>query len=127
MSDLPSIAPRLSVVAPCYNEEASLPTFVARMVAAAQAAAGDSYEIVLVNDGSRDGTWAAIQTAARDLPRIVGVNLARNHGHQLAVTAGLNLLIAREFPHLAPDAMSTHHALWADVDPENVAAAIPPP
>ena len=91
MSDLPSIAPRLSVVAPCYNEEASLPTFVARMVAAAQAAAGDSYEIVLVNDGSRDGTWAAIQAAARDLPRIVGVNLARNHGHQLAVTAGLNL------------------------------------
>ena len=77
MSDLPSIAPRLSVVAPCYNEEASLPTFVARMVAAAQAAAGDSYEIVLVNDGSRDGTWAAIQAAARDLPRIVGVNLAR--------------------------------------------------
>ena len=81
----------LSVVAPCYNEEETLPAFVARMVAACQAVAGDSFEILLVNDGSRDGTWAQILEMAERHPRVVGVNLARNYGHQLAVTAGLKL------------------------------------
>ena len=80
----------LSVVAPCYNEEEALPAFVGRMVAACRAVAGDSFELLLVNDGSRDATWARIQDAAAT-PGVVGVNLARNYGHQLAVTAGLKL------------------------------------
>ena len=81
--------PALSVVAPCYNEEASLPEFVRRATAACQAAVGDDYELVLVNDGSRDATWACIRALASGCPQIVGLNLSRNHGHQLAVTAGL--------------------------------------
>lgn len=88
---LPTIAPRLSVVAPCYNEEGSLPVFVERMVAAARTAVGPDYELILVNDGSRDRTWTIIEAAALAGVGVVGVNLARNHGHQLAVTAGLNL------------------------------------
>ncbi len=60
-----------------------------RMDAAAREAAGDSFEIVLVNDGSRDRTWACIRALATQSPRIVGVDLSRNHGHQLAVSAGL--------------------------------------
>jgi dolichol-phosphate mannosyltransferase len=52
---------------------------------------GEDYEIVLVNDGSRDGSWAAIQKLAASDPHVVGVNLSRNHGHQLALTAGLDL------------------------------------
>lgn len=91
MSALVQIAPRLSVVAPCFNEEDSLGAFVERMHAACRIAVGDDYEIVLVNDGSRDGTWRLIQSFAARQRGIVGVNLARNHGHQLAVTAGLNL------------------------------------
>jgi glycosyltransferase involved in cell wall biosynthesis len=83
--------PRLSVVAPCYNEEGSLPQFVARTVAACSSAAGESYEILLVNDGSRDHTWACILALAAVHPGIVALNLSRNHGHQLAVTAGLTL------------------------------------
>ena len=82
---------RLSVVAPCYNEEGSLPAFVERMSAAARAAAGDAFELVLVNDGSKDRTWACIRALSLTRPDLVGVNLSRNHGHQLAVTAGLNL------------------------------------
>ena len=50
------IAPALSVVAPCYDEERSLPAFVERMIAACDGL-GVVYEIVLVNDGSRDRTW----------------------------------------------------------------------
>jgi dolichol-phosphate mannosyltransferase len=82
-------APALSVVAPCYNEEEGLPAFHHRASAACRAAVGDDYEIVLVDDGSSDGTWAAIEHLSAADPRIVGVRLMRNHGHQLAATAGL--------------------------------------
>jgi polyisoprenyl-phosphate glycosyltransferase len=80
----------LSVVAPCYNEELSLPPFVERMLAACEAL-GKSYELILVNDGSRDGTWDRIRELASRDANLVGINLARNHGHQLAVSAGLTL------------------------------------
>jgi glycosyltransferase involved in cell wall biosynthesis len=84
--------PRLSIVAPCYNEAESLPGFVQRMQAAAEAAAGASYELILVNDGSRDATWSLIEEMSQKSAQVVGVDLARNHGHQLAVTAGLSLV-----------------------------------
>jgi len=83
-------APALSVVAPCYNEEGVLPEFV-RRVAAVLDGVGGTAEIVLVDDGSRDGTWAAISAAAAADARVVGVRLMRNHGHQLALTAGLSV------------------------------------
>jgi polyisoprenyl-phosphate glycosyltransferase len=86
--------PALSIVAPCYNEADALPAFCERMMAAA-AACGDDYELILVNDGSRDATWRVIEEAARNFAGVVGVNLARNHGHQLAVTAGLGLARGR--------------------------------
>src|ERR1700744_4460861 len=82
------LKPALSVVAPCYNEEASLPEFVRRTTAACQAAVGDDFELILINDGSRDATWACIRALASGHPQIVGLNLSRNHGQQLAVTAG---------------------------------------
>jgi dolichol-phosphate mannosyltransferase len=81
--------PFLSVVAPCYNEEQCLPEFHRRVQAAASAAVGDDYEIVLINDGSRDRTWELICKLAAEDPHIVAVNLSRNYGHQLALTAGL--------------------------------------
>src|SRR5689334_15373177 len=80
----------LSVVAPCYNEQEVLPEFHRRMTAACQEV-GVSYELVLVNDGSRDGTWQIMQQLAQRDPNVVAVNLARNHGHQLALTAGLSV------------------------------------
>jgi dolichol-phosphate mannosyltransferase len=79
----------LSVVAPCFDEEASLPEFVRRMAAACDEFARGPYEIILINDGSRDRTWACIRALASARRGIVGLNLSRNHGHQLAVTAGL--------------------------------------
>ena len=83
--------PSLSVVVPCFNEEACLDALHARVSAAARAAAGDDHEIVLVNDGSRDGTWAAMLRLAAADRHVVAINLSRNHGHQLALTAGLDL------------------------------------
>jgi glycosyltransferase involved in cell wall biosynthesis len=81
----------LSVVAPCYNEEAGLEELYGRVTAVCRKVIGDGYEIVLVNDGSRDGTWPKIRTLAHGDPHVVGVNLARNHGHQLALSAGLTV------------------------------------
>jgi glycosyltransferase involved in cell wall biosynthesis len=82
--------PALSVVAPCFNEEGVLPEFVKR-VGAVLDGIGGTAEIVLVDDGSRDGTWTVINEAAARDPRIVGIRLMRNHGHQLALTAGLTI------------------------------------
>lgn len=80
----------LSVVVPCFNEEACLPRFLDRMIAACQASANGSHEIILVNDGSTDNTWPCICAMALTRPGVVAVNLSCNHGHQLAVTAGLS-------------------------------------
>lgn len=82
---------KVSVVAPCYNEEGNIAELERRVAAVCRPAVGDSYEIVLVNDGSQDGTWAAIQEIAAKGGNIVGVNLSRNHGHQLALSAGLSV------------------------------------
>jgi dolichol-phosphate mannosyltransferase len=81
----------LSIVVPCYNEQACLPVLHERLSDAARKAVGDDYEIVLVNDGSRDGSWPIMQRLASGDPRVVAINLSRNHGHQLALTAGLDL------------------------------------
>lgn len=81
----------LSIVVPCYNEEACLATLHERLSAAARASFGEDHEIILVNDGSRDATWPGMQRIAASDPRVTAVNLSRNHGHQLALTAGLDL------------------------------------
>ena len=81
----------LSIVVPCFNEEACLPELRQRLAAAALQAVGDDYELVLINDGSSDGSWPIMQRMAAEDPHVVAVNLSRNHGHQLALTAGLDL------------------------------------
>lgn len=81
----------LSIVAPCYNEEDGITSFVERMSAAAESVVGTSYELILVDDGSRDKTWQIICALCNRFSHLKGVNLARNHGHQLALTAGLSL------------------------------------
>ena len=79
----------LSVVIPCYNEELGLIELHRRVTATCKEW-GD-YEIILVNDGSRDRTLGIMRQLADADPHVVVVNLSRNHGHQLALTAGLTL------------------------------------
>jgi dolichol-phosphate mannosyltransferase len=81
----------LSIVVPCFNEEACLELLHRRLSAAAREAVGEDYEIVLINDGSRDGSWPIMQRLSRQDPHLVAIDLSRNHGHQLALTAGLDL------------------------------------
>ena len=82
---------KLSIVVPCYNEEACLQVLHERLGVAAHTTFGDDYEIVLVNDGSKDRSWPMMRELAESDPHLVAVNLSRNHGHQLALTAGLDL------------------------------------
>jgi glycosyltransferase involved in cell wall biosynthesis len=117
-------APALSVVVPCYNEEPVLDTLHARLTAVCDGL-GTDYEIVLVNDGSRDGTWEKMATLAVRDPNLVCVNLSRNHGHQLALTAGLSvcrgdhiLIIDADLqdpPEALPEMLALMHREAADV------------
>lgn len=80
--------PFLTILSPCYRDEANVPELHRRLTVVCQSL-GLPYEILLVDDGSPDDTWRAIQKVAAEDPRVVGIKLSRNHGHQLAVTAGL--------------------------------------
>jgi dolichol-phosphate mannosyltransferase len=77
----------LSVVAPVYNEELLIDEFYARVSSALD---GLEFELVLVDDGSSDGTAAALERIAGSDPRVRVVYLSRNFGHQTALTAGLD-------------------------------------
>jgi polyisoprenyl-phosphate glycosyltransferase len=87
----PQLRTKLSVVIPCYNEEAVINELYHRVTQACRSQVGDRYELVLVNDGSFDETWVMLQELAHNDDRIVAVDLSRNHGHQLALSAGLSL------------------------------------
>jgi len=78
----------LSIVAPAFDEERALPLFIERTMAVLDQFEGTS-ELVLVDDGSNDATWRIVHAASQADRRIHGVRLARNFGHQLALTAGL--------------------------------------
>ena len=81
--------PAISVVIPCYNEQEVLPEFHARITAAMEGI-GLPFELVYVNDGSRDGTLALMLQAQAADPRVAVVNLSRNFGKEIALTAGLD-------------------------------------
>jgi undecaprenyl-phosphate 4-deoxy-4-formamido-L-arabinose transferase len=80
----------VSVVVPAYNSELSLPELVCRLKPVLDAAATD-YELILVDDGSRDGTWPVIQKLAHTHEWVRGVHLMRNYGQHNAVLCGIRL------------------------------------
>lgn len=81
--------PKYSLIIPVYNEEEILPEMYRRVSAVMDQMDG-AVELILVNDGSRDRTLALLRDLHQQDPRICYLSLARNFGHQIAVTAGLN-------------------------------------
>jgi len=83
-----SRVPGLSAVVPAYNSEASLVPLLARLEPVLVQLA-DRFEVVIVNDGSRDRTWETIQGLARTYPWVRAINLARNCGQHNALLCGI--------------------------------------
>ena len=81
--------PRYSIIAPCFNEEGVLHE-LHRRISQVMDQTGEPWELVLVNDGSHDRTLAVMRELHASDPRIKVVDFARNFGHQIAVTAGLD-------------------------------------
>ncbi|MBE9460667.1 glycosyltransferase family 2 protein [Dyadobacter subterraneus] len=80
--------PQISIVAPLYNESESFPQLIQRL-SALMDSSPLTIEVVLIDDGSRDDTALRIRQLALTDERYHGVFLSRNHGHQLALTAGI--------------------------------------
>ena len=81
--------PTLSVVVPAYNEAEGLIEFHARLFDVMQRV-GESWELLFVNDGSRDSTLAVMEGLRRADPHVAVINLSRNFGKEIAVTCGLD-------------------------------------
>jgi polyisoprenyl-phosphate glycosyltransferase len=109
--------PKYSLVIPIYNEESTIPALYQR-VSAVMDGLDDSSELILINDGSSDRTLELLRSLHDRDDRVVYLSLARNFGHQLAVTAGLNYVRGEAIivldadlqdpPELIPDLL----ALW---------------
>jgi polyisoprenyl-phosphate glycosyltransferase len=79
----------LSVVVPVYDEAEALPVFLAAVLPVLEGMDLDGFELVVVDDGSSDGTWELLQSL--DVPALRRVRLSRNFGKEAALTAGLDL------------------------------------
>ena len=77
----------LSIIVPCYNEEAALPLFY-REVTRVLCEMGEEYELIFVNDGSRDGTLGVLKTLAESDERVTYFSFSRNFGKESAMYAG---------------------------------------
>ncbi|MCM1451526.1 MAG: glycosyltransferase family 2 protein [Clostridium sp.] len=86
--------PTIAIVIPCYNEEEALPISTKEIMAiidgmAAEGLVSPQSFILCSNDGSKDDTWKVIKRLHEKNPRIKGISLAHNRGHQYALLAGL--------------------------------------
>jgi len=103
---------RLSIAVPVYNEDAVLPEFLRRICAVLEQISGGPHELVFVDDGSTDRSFAILEEAARRDSRVLVISLSRNFGHQAALTAALD--------HVSGDA-----TIVMDADLQDVPETIP--
>ena len=82
----------ISIVVPCYNEQEVFGETYKRLTETFEQLDKNKYhyEIIFVNDGSKDNTLEQIQNVIKQDPRVKGINFSRNFGHQIAITAGLD-------------------------------------
>ena len=108
--------PLLSVVVPAFNEQEVITEAARRLLAACAPYLDAGVEVVFVDDGSRDATWPMLAKLAAEMPQVIAVRLSRNFGHQLALTAGLEVCTGQRIlmidadlqdpPELLPEMMA---------------------
>jgi polyisoprenyl-phosphate glycosyltransferase len=102
----------LSILTPAFNEAGNLDALYARVVAAA-ARLGVEWEWLIVDDHSRDDTFALVERLAAADPRVRGVRLARNSGSHVAITCGLHLVRGDTAVMMAADLQDPPETLGA--------------
>lgn len=80
---------KISTIVPVYNEEANVPLMHEALCDVAQKLPDYAWEFIFVNDGSRDGSWQALEQIAAKDSRVVSIDFSRNFGKELALTAGV--------------------------------------
>jgi glycosyltransferase involved in cell wall biosynthesis len=95
--------PRVAVLTPCYNEAAALPAYLEAVERTLLRRTDIEFHVLLIDDGSSDRTWGAIEAASRSSPRIRGLRLSRNFGSHAAETAGFDYIDADAVATLAAD------------------------
>lgn len=108
--------PTISIVVPAFNEAEVLPNFHSRL-ARVMRKLGEPWEVVFVNDGSRDGTLMIMRELRRIDPHVAIVNLSRNFGKEIALTAGLDHALGQAIVVIDADLQDP-----PEVIPEMVAA-----
>lgn len=103
----------ISICIPCYRSAQTLPFVLGEIREAFAAHEEHDYQVILVNDGSSDDTYAVISRLCRDDPRVTGIDLSRNYGQQAAQMAAL--------PYASGDAV-----VFMDDDGQHPAAGIFP-
>src|SRR5579859_1476584 len=88
----PAVKPVYSIVAPIYNESGNIPKLYTQ-ISTVMDSTGEPWELITVNDGSRDDSLQKLREIGAHDPRIKVVDFARNFGHQVAVTAGMDYTI----------------------------------
>lgn len=88
--DTPATPPRVSLAIPIYNERSVLPELIRRCQEVLGRLPGGGHEMVLVDDGSSDGSWEYLKEVSERDGRVVAVSLSRNFGHQAALSAALD-------------------------------------
>ena len=122
-------APRVSIVVPCYNEEAVLPETTRRIgellqdLVARGKVAPESF-VYYVDDGSRDGTWSTIVSLTEKQAFICGIKLSRNRGHQNALLAGLFSAVGDVVISIDADLQDDLRAIESMVDAHNAGSDI---
>lgn len=109
----------LSIIVPAYNEEQMIP-ITERTISELMEKENIPYELMFVNDGSKDGTWREICTAAEKNVNVVGVNFSRNFGKEAAMFAGLEkasgdccVIIDCDLQH-PPEKIVEMYRLWQE-------------
>jgi dolichol-phosphate mannosyltransferase len=83
--------PLVSVVVPAFNEAENIPLLHLQVAAVLEKTVPGNWELVFVDDGSRDATWSVISKLAEEHPVVKGARLSRNFGHQYALMAGMEI------------------------------------
>ncbi|HEX5680699.1 MAG TPA: glycosyltransferase family 2 protein [Desulfobacterales bacterium] len=91
VADTRGVLPAVSVVVPAFNEAENIPLLHRLVCEVLQNCIPQQWELIFIDDGSRDATWSAISQLAAETSNVRGIRLSRNFGHQYALLAGMEM------------------------------------